>query len=279
MYLGWLIGENKLKEIQDNELVCLITERDQRRHSEDTTAAHCRPDAYQSCKVCPPGAQLGGSVPLLPEPASASAATVNATWTATTTMETVTARRKPTERTTSLSIPQTYHLRVLRVASLASVGLTVILMYSAASVLPPFDSSPNAMLPGHSLVDNLARPLLRWDAFHFVHVAEQDYTYEHEWAFFPGASLVMRTIASKPWLATFLPGTHLHRMLLGGAIASCVCGTATTLYDLTIHHFGSDTFAFLASLLALLPSSPATLYFSAYNEPFFTYLSYRGTLR
>lgn len=172
-------------------------------------------------------------------------------------------------------VPPHLHARVLRSASVASAALTIILMYGAAA-LPPFDSSPNAILPGDSFADRLARPLLRWDAFHFVHIAEHDYAYEQEWAFFPGAPLVMKTVASISSLSTLLPGTHIHQLLVGCALVSTLCGSTSTLYKLTVHHFGSHSLAFLASLLSLLPSSPATLRFSVYNEPFFTFLSYKG---
>lgn len=62
------------------------------------------------------------------------------------------------------------------------------------------------------------------------------------------------------------------------ALAAIACDTTCTLYQLTLHHLGSPTLAYLTALLSLMPSNPATLYFVPYTEPFFTYLSYKGML-
>ena len=79
------------------------------------------------------------------------------------------------------------------------------------------------------------------------------------------------------WTGT--PGPVIWNDLLqGGALAAFLCdaGSTTTLYNLTLHHVGSPNLALIASVLSFLPSSPATLRFAAYSEPFFTYLSYKG---
>ncbi|KAG5459884.1 MAG: hypothetical protein BJ554DRAFT_8142, partial [Olpidium bornovanus] len=41
-------------------------------------------------------------------------------------------------------------------------------------------------------VRRLIRPLVRWDALHFRHIAEEGYIWEHEFAFFPLLPAVMR---------------------------------------------------------------------------------------
>lgn len=186
------------------------------------------------------------------------------------------------------------HRRILSLLSIASVLCTVALLY-LADRLPLFDSSPNVLLPrtnidhGSSpiapntstLVASFARPLLRWDAIHFVHIAQEGYVYEHEWAFLPGASLVMQGATKVGEITGLLSPGAEHRishLLVGGALASLNCRTTIVLYDLTLHHFKSPSMAFLTSLLSLLPSSPATLLFTVYNEPFITYFSYRGNI-
>ncbi len=152
------------------------------------------------------------------------------------------------------------HITRLVFLSFLSRTLIYVLAYCASS-LPLFDASP-ALIPTSSW----AKPLLRWDSFHFVHISEQGYVYEHQLAFFPGLPFVLRVFKTTD-------------MLLAGALVAMACDTTTLLYRLTLHHFGSPNLAFLAALLSLIPSSPATLRLAAYAEPFFTYLSYRGETR
>ena len=91
----------------------------------------------------------------------------------------------------------TNHRRTLLALSCAASLLTLLWTVSAAQ-LPLFDSSPNVLLPpstelaSFSLRRTLASAVLRWDAFHFAHIARDGYVYEHEWAFFPAAPSLMR---------------------------------------------------------------------------------------
>ncbi|PCH43477.1 glycosyltransferase family 76 protein [Wolfiporia cocos MD-104 SS10] len=175
------------------------------------------------------------------------------------------------------------HIRLIRSVSFASWILSALLVY-ISSLLPLFDSSPRVVLNEHqSWITLAARPLLRWDSFHFAHIARSGHMYEYEWAFLPGPPLLMRGVARllqildqrRPFPAQ---AASWEYVLLGGTLAACFCGTASTLYYLTLHHFRSRSFSLLTSLLSLLPSSPGTLRLSGYSEPFFTYLSYKGML-
>lgn len=162
------------------------------------------------------------------------------------------------------------HLRVLRVLSIANRMLIAISLYLLAR-LPLFDSAP-------SITSN-SSPFLRWDAFHFAHIAENGYVHEYEWAFFPGITFVMRMAGNALHFLKRTEGpVSWDDLLQGGALAALACDSTTTLYRLTLNHFGSPHVAMVASLLSLMPSSPATLRFAAYSEPFFTYLSYRGRI-
>jgi phosphatidylinositol glycan class V len=170
------------------------------------------------------------------------------------------------------------HQRLLQFLFLAIRVSTFLLIY-LLSYVPLFDSSPSIPSNGP------ASPLLRWDAFHFAHIAQNGYVHEYEWAFFPGTPLVMRIageimrFVKGKWTGT--PGLVIWDDLLqGGALAAFLCdvGATKALYNLTLHHLGSPNLALIASVLSLLPSSPATLRFAAYSEPFFTYLSYKGKL-
>ncbi|KAF8626865.1 hypothetical protein AX15_004683 [Amanita polypyramis BW_CC] len=144
------------------------------------------------------------------------------------------------------------------VLSLAVSALSYLFLYAAASALPLFDKSP-LLVP----VSRFLRPILRWDSFHFFHIAQSGYLYEHEWAFFPGAPALMRHLT---------PG-GLPLMLLLAVIA---CDSSRTLYLLSLHHLRSRFLAYITVVISLLSSSPVTVRLVPYSEPFFTYLSYKG---
>lgn len=174
----------------------------------------------------------------------------------------------------------TGHIKTLRVAAIAAWSLAVLLLY-VSSLLPLFDSSPRVVFPERTLRNFLVSPLLRWDAFHFVHIALHGYVYEYEWAFLPGIVTVMQwtsTLSQQLGMSASPDTLSTGDVLSSAALLSCLCSSTTTLYHLTLLHFGSPSLAYLTALLSLLPSSPATLWFSAYTEPFFTYLSYKGEL-
>ncbi|KZT04635.1 glycosyltransferase family 76 protein [Laetiporus sulphureus 93-53] len=176
------------------------------------------------------------------------------------------------------------HTHNLWFLSILSWACTAGLAY-IASQLPTFDSSSRTLLDssGSWWTYRLAEPLLRWDSFHFSHIAQHGYVYEYEWAFLPGTPLVMRACANLLRLlrvgsSSGSDTVNLEQVLLGGSLAACLSGSVTTMYRLTLHHMRSPTLAFLAALLSLLPSSPATLRLAGYTEPFFTYLTYKGEL-
>lgn len=144
------------------------------------------------------------------------------------------------------------------VLSLLVSALSYLLLYVANAVLPLFDKSP-VLAP----VSPALNPLLRWDSFHFFHIAQSGYIYEHEWAFFPGTSILTR----------YLRHSSLLLILVLAAIA---CDSTRTLYLLSFHHLQSHSLAHMAVIISLLSSSPVTVRLVPYSEPFFTYLSYKG---
>lgn len=173
----------------------------------------------------------------------------------------------PTTTTTTNALIVHRHQSLLLRLAVLSRAVTFLLLQLTVR-LPLFDASP--------LLVSAGRPFLRWDTFHFLHVAEQGYAYEHEWAFFPGVPIVMHAMASLVRLVH--TSEHRSDLLLGGVAAAVTCDTTRTLYALSLHHLQSPQLAFLASLLSLLPSSPVTLQYAPYSEPFFTYFSYKGML-
>ncbi|KAG1810798.1 glycosyltransferase family 76 protein [Suillus variegatus] len=165
------------------------------------------------------------------------------------------------------------HVQTLLTLSVIVRLAVWILVYISARLLPLFDASPSIWINGTPP----SSILLRWDAFHFAHIAREGYVYEHEWAFFNGLPLLMRILDHLQVLAGF--GTNGWGTLLrGGAGMAILCDSTHVLYHLSLHYFRSPSLAFLSAALSLLSSSPAALKLASYNEPFFTYFSYRGML-
>ncbi|KAJ7647488.1 glycosyltransferase family 76 protein [Roridomyces roridus] len=104
--------------------------------------------------------------------------------------------------------------------------------------------------------------LLRWDVIHFQHIAQHGYAFEHEWAFLPVVPFLLSKFILAPTLVSLIVAYDM----------------TSTMYQLSLHHLRSPSLARLATVLSLLPSSPATLFLVPYNEPFFTYFSYKGML-
>ncbi|KAG0708332.1 glycosyltransferase family 76 protein [Suillus ampliporus] len=168
----------------------------------------------------------------------------------------------------------TRHVRTLLIISVLARLAVWALVSISAYLLPLFDASPNIWI---SRTSPWASVLLRWDAFHFAHIAREGYVYEYEWAFFNGMPLLMRVSAYLQSLAGFgsNDGTTLLR---GGALLAILCDSTQVLYHLSLHHLRSPSLAFLSTALSILSSSPVALRLASYNEPFFTYFSYRGML-
>ncbi|TFK75315.1 hypothetical protein BDN72DRAFT_810844 [Pluteus cervinus] len=164
------------------------------------------------------------------------------------------------------------HLQQLFFWTVCSRAVPLVLL-AHASGLALFDDSPHLDSPSKTRPPS---PLLRWDTFHYLHIAKHGYVYEHEWAFFPGVPFVMRLLAQPLQYLTHLESSQ--NFLLSGALLAMSCDTTWTLYDLTYHHLKSLHLAYIASLLSLLPSSPTTLHLAPYAEPYFTYLAYKGLL-
>jgi GPI mannosyltransferase 2 len=184
--------------------------------------------------------------------------------------------------------PKNSHKRLIFILTILSRA-SIFVIAQLASYLPLFDTSPFLHLPnpntsqGTTVISRWTSTLLRWDAFHFSHVALHGYTYEHEWAFFPGIALVMRSTGALLRFAKCRFGyvgtaVSMEDVLQGGALAAFVCDLLTplTLYDLTVEHLHSHDIAFMTVTLSLLPSSTAALRHAPYTEPFFAFLSYRG---
>ncbi|KAF6760027.1 GPI mannosyltransferase 2 [Ephemerocybe angulata] len=123
----------------------------------------------------------------------------------------------------------------------------LLLLRALASFVPQFDTAANDVL-------------VRWDVLHFSAIADNGYLYEHQWAFLPALPAILRT-----------------GLIPTAAIVSIISlDSIRTLYGLSAKILKNEDVARIATVLALLPSSPVTLFLVPYNEPFYTYLSYRG---
>ncbi len=88
------------------------------------------------------------------------------------------------------------HKRVVLALSVLTRLLSAALLIFT-TYLPLFDSSPKLLLkPSDSLLGRWISTLLRWDAIHFTHIAQEKYyVYEHERAFFLGTPRLMQISA------------------------------------------------------------------------------------
>ncbi|KAI5478149.1 Dol-P-Man:alpha-1,6-mannosyltransferase, glycosyltransferase family 76 protein [Pseudohyphozyma bogoriensis] len=160
--------------------------------------------------------------------------------------------------------------------SLAIRLLTASLVVVLSSLLTPFDTSAVLASSSYKLA-----PFLTWDATFFFSIAEHSYTFEQQLAFGPALPALIRTGGH---LVAFLacssdPTPSIAHMVIGGTALAILAGTAATLalYRLTLSIFPTHpSFAFLSSLLFLLPPSPITLNAVPYTEPFFALTSFVG---
>ena len=159
------------------------------------------------------------------------------------------------------------HRKQLLILTICSQVLIQLLLF-LSSHLPLFDSSPWTVLD-RSTTSWATSSLLRWDVFHLRLVAEER-MYEHQWAFFPGVPKFLKL------LQQISPNDHWATLLQEGILFAIACDSTLVLYDLTRRHLRSPSVSLLSAALSLLPSSPATLRYAAYAEPFFTWASYRG---
>ncbi|XP_076827812.1 palmitoyltransferase ZDHHC18-A isoform X2 [Brachyhypopomus gauderio] len=125
--------------------------------------------------------------------------------------------------------------------------------------------------------DVLFGGLGRWDAEHFLFIAEYGYVYEHNFAFFPLFPLVLCSTAST-LLWPLSPFLTLHgRLLLAVAIANTALFvlSAVLLYGLSCVVLQDRSLALLSSLMYCL--TPANVFMLAgYSETLFATLTFGG---
>ncbi|NXI40298.1 PIGV mannosyltransferase, partial [Galbula dea] len=144
--------------------------------------------------------------------------------------------------------------------------------HAADAFSPPRLAEPG---PGDVLLERLLGGLSRWDAEHFLFIAERGYLYEHNFAFLPLYPLSLRALAE---VALWPLGGLLRlrsRLLLSAALLNSLCSllAAAALYQLGCLVLRCRKVAFLAALLFSL--SPANVFMAAaYSESMFACLAF-----
>ncbi|KAJ8340809.1 hypothetical protein SKAU_G00331000 [Synaphobranchus kaupii] len=146
--------------------------------------------------------------------------------------------------------------------------------HAADAFRPPRGEEPGPLDGG---VEALLGGLARWDAEHFLFIAERGYLYEHNHAFFPLLPLSLRVTAAvllRP-LAGWL--TLRGRLLLAVALLNSALFllSAVALYELSRLVLGDRRLALVSSLLFCL--TPANVFLAAgYSESLFCAMTFVG---
>ncbi|NWU82858.1 PIGV mannosyltransferase, partial [Onychorhynchus coronatus] len=144
--------------------------------------------------------------------------------------------------------------------------------HAADAFSPPRLSEPS---PWDVLVEWLLGGLSRWDAEHFLFIAERGYLYEHNCAFLPLYPLSLWAVASGAlWPLQRLLRLR-SRLLLSAVLLNSLFSAlaAAALYELGRVVLRRRRIAFLAALLFSL--SPANVFMAvAYSESMFAFLAF-----
>ncbi|RUS28969.1 GPI mannosyltransferase 2 [Jimgerdemannia flammicorona] len=168
---------------------------------------------------------------------------------------------------------------VLYLATLSRL-LTWLLAYLCNLFVDDYDSASDTILPPLSsfpLVNYFARPalavILRWDAFYFLHIAEEGYVYEQEHAFFPLVPALARVVARIVWLLS-----DRYAILIAGALIANISFVlaAGALYRLTYAIYPTQPrLAFLTAVAYII--TPSGMFMTAfYTESPFALLTFWG---
>ena len=115
--------------------------------------------------------------------------------------------------------------------------------------------------------------LKRWDAIHFLHIAQHGYVFEHSAAFFPLYPLLIRLVATRLFNSADPRVYLLSSVLLNFIFFNAAC---VYLHALTLKLFKrSSRMATLTCLLFCL--NPANIFFTApYSESLYSMLTFAG---
>ncbi|NWR65559.1 PIGV mannosyltransferase, partial [Bucorvus abyssinicus] len=173
------------------------------------------------------------------------------------------------------------HLREVVWFAVCSRALTLLLQALFNLLIPDHTadafSPPRLSEPGlwDLLVEQLLGGLSRWDAEHFLFIAQRGYLYEHNCAFFPLYPLSLRALAEGAlWPLQRLLRLR-SRLLLSAALLNSLFSVlaAAALYKLGCVVLRCRRVAFLAALLFAV--NPANVFMTAaYSESMFAFLAF-----
>lgn len=150
--------------------------------------------------------------------------------------------------------------------------------YDTSTSLLPTDARRVAALTPDKWPPSVLLRFIRWDSIYFVHIAENGYVFEQEWAF--GYGYTLYTITSV--IRLFGGSVNTMTVAFVGVIVSHIAHylSVIALYRLSFNIFGRDTpvkklMCFLSAALHII--SPAGAFLSApYGEPVFSFLNMFG---
>ncbi|RKP27861.1 GPI mannosyltransferase 2 [Syncephalis pseudoplumigaleata] len=201
-------------------------------------------------------------------------------------LERLPATARPTGTWTPLERP----LRTLARLAVASRFAVFSLALASHRYIRDYDASVDTLLGPDAdadgkLLEPWLRPFasvyLRWDAFYFLHIAEEGYLFEQEHAFFPLLPLLMRWMAATVFSPLHYVLSHRMVLLLSGIVISNVafilaaCSLYRQVPHLSLAIFNDRRFAFLSGALFCL--TPSAMFMSSiYTESIFALLSFTG---
>ncbi|XP_057196189.1 palmitoyltransferase ZDHHC18-A [Triplophysa rosa] len=157
---------------------------------------------------------------------------------------------------------------------LQAVLNAVVPDHVADAFSPPRTETPLLLDP---TIETLLGGLSRWDAEHFLFIAERGYLYEHNFAFFPLFPVILRLLADIVlWGLSGLLSMH-GRLLVAVAIGNSILFvlSAVALYKLSRLVLQDRKLALIAVLMYCL--TPANVFMVAgYSETLFAGLTFEG---
>ncbi len=133
-----------------------------------------------------------------------------------------------------------------------------------------------------SVISFLFDGLTRWDGQHFLHIANNGYTYESSLAFFPVYPAVVRLVGELVyWLQVDYGLLHFSSALRIAAVllnVACFTGAALALFELSRRVLREDYLAYKSALIFCW--NPASVFFSAaYSESLYSLMTFCALLR
>ncbi|KAK9760005.1 ER membrane glycoprotein subunit of the GPI transamidase complex-like protein [Basidiobolus ranarum] len=179
---------------------------------------------------------------------------------------------------------QNNRILALFVLALFSRFFVWMIAFTSNYFIEDYDSSIDLILPDiltqssfRILLKKVVTTFVRWDAFYFVHIAEEGYIYEQEYAFFPLLPLLMKGISATVLRPLLIFLDYKSLLVLSGVIISNVSFALATaaLYHLSYSIFKKEKFAFISALCFCF--TPSCMFMSSmYTESLFALLTFVG---